>query len=161
MPKRFILFVIAALLFFVESIILSGFSWYEVSLPLTFAFGLAWAVVGDEWDAIFLGLLTGFYADMYTTQLFGINMLLNMLIFLGIHFGKKYLRHEKNWIMIICMGLAAFIRYGLHFALNLATGLTQDFKRVAVLALMVMILAVILLPLSRLLQKRFKKARRR
>lgn len=159
MPKKFVLFVIATLLFFVESIILTGFTWYEVSLPLTFAFGLAWAVVGDEWDALFLGLLTGLFADIYASRLFGINMLLNMLTFLALYFGKKYLRHEKNWIMIIVMGLATFLRYGLHYLLNLAVGLTQTFQRVPVLAFMVMLLALILLPMARRLQKKLGKRR--
>lgn len=86
-------------------------------------------------------------------------MLLNMFTFLGIHFGKKYLRHEKNWIMIIVMGLAAFVRYGMHYLLNLATGLSQTFQRVPVLALMVMVLALVLLPLVRRLQKRLGKKR--
>lgn len=155
MPKKLILFVITTLLFFLDSTILPSISWFAISL--TFAFGLAWSAVGTEWDALFLALVTGFFADINTNHLFGINMLLNMFTFLGLYYGKKYLRHEKNWIMIVFMGLATFLRYGLHYLLNMVTGLSQSFQKVPERALMVMALAVFLLPLVRRLQNRLGK----
>lgn len=149
MLNRFIVIIIAFVLFFVESVILSQFAWNGVTLPLTFAFGLCVAVAGDEWNAIILGLVSGLFADLYSNHLFGLSLLLNMYLFLGVNFGKKYLRHDKNWLMAVVMALAAFLRYALHYLINRVTGLEGSFLPVPILALMVGLLAMVLLPLTR------------
>lgn len=158
MRKKIILLFITLALFFIESFFLTRFTWNGVALPLTFAFGLAVAVVSDEWDTIFMALATGFLTDMYSNHLFGINMLLNLYVFLGIHFGKNYLRHEKNILMAVVIGAAAFLRFGLHFGLNSLTGLSGSFNRVPILSMMVLVLAIPLLVLAR---RVFKKTVRR
>ena len=160
MFKKLILLLVTVALFFIESIFLTRFTWSGVTLPLTFAFGLTVAVVSDEWDTIFIALLTGFLADSYTNHLFGINMLLNLYVFLGLHFGKNYLRHEKNVLMAVVMGAAAFIRYGLLFALNQLTGQSGNFNRVPILAIMVLLAAIPLLILTRRLFKQHVRRNR-
>ena len=162
MYKKMLILLVTIALFFVESVFLTRFTWSGVTLPLTFAFGLAVAVVGDEWDTIFIALVTGFLADSYTNHLFGINMLLNLYIFLGLHFGKNYLRHEKNILMAIVMGAAAFIRFGLLFGLNAVTGLMGNSNRVPILTMLVLIAAIpVLLMTRRILRKQLPRTRLR
>lgn len=149
MIKKIKLLLILIALFYAESVILSRFPWDGTVLPLTFAAGAAIAIVSDEWDAIFAALTVGFFADLYTNHLFGINMLLNLYTFLGLFWIKAHLRQEKNWLMALVMAAAAFIRYGLHFALNLFTGLPQTFAPVPRLTVLVLLAGMPLLILIR------------
>ncbi len=160
MMKKLILFLITIGLFFIESVMLTNLTWNGAALPLTLVFGLAVAVVSDEWDAIFMAILTGFLADLYTNHLFGINMLLNLHVFLALHFGKNYLRQEKNVLMAVVMGAAAFLRYGLLFGLNSLTGLKGNFGRVPVLGMMVLAASIPMLILTRRLFKKHAKRNR-
>lgn len=160
MVKKIRLLLITLAVFFLEAMVLARFPWNGVTLPLTFAFGLAVAIVGDEWDTIVLALAAGFLADIYTNHLFGINMLLNLHVYLAVHFGKKYLRQEKNVLMAVVMGAAAFVRYGLQFGLNQLTGLSGDFKRVPILALLVLFAGIPLLILTRRLFKQHVRRNR-
>ncbi|MFB0957845.1 MAG: rod shape-determining protein MreD [Clostridiaceae bacterium] len=159
MRKKFKLLLVTILLFFLETQ-LARFRWNGVALPLTFTFGLAMAVVGDEWDAIFMALVTGFLGDLYSTHLFGLNMLLNLYVFLGIHMGKSYLRQEKNLLMAVVMAGAAFLRYTLHYGINALTGLPQTFRPIPLLSLMVLVLGLpFLLVIRRLYLVNVRKTR--
>lgn len=155
--KRIYLVLITLTLFLIETMLLGRFPVADTILPLTFAFGLAVAVVGDQWDALLMGLLTGFLMDVYTNHLFGINMLLNLYLFLGMVFLKKYLRHEKNLLMAVVMGGATLVRFFIHYGLNFITGAHSDWYRVPILALMVLVLGVPLLFLTRRFYRLLKK----
>ncbi len=157
MLKKFILFLLTIALFFIESVILTRFTWNGVTVPLVLTFGLAVAVASDEWDAIFMALIVGFLSDLYSNHLFGLSMLINLYVFLGLNQMKSYLRQEKNWLMALTMAAAALIRYLVHYGINHLTGLPQTIRPVPILAFLVLILGAPVLFLTRQLFKRHQK----
>lgn len=160
MLKKSILILLTIFLFFIESVILSRFPWNGVTMPLVLTFGLAVSVASDEWDTIIMALLVGFLVDMYSNHLFGLNMLINLYVFLGLNQVKSYLRQEKNWLMALIMAAAALLRCLVHFGVNYLTGLPQDVRVIPVLTLMVLILGVPTLFLTRKLFIRQQKRTR-
>ena len=160
MLKKFILILLTVFLFFIETVILSRFPWNGVTIPLVMIFGLAVAVASDEWDSILMALLVGFLVDMYSNHLFGLNMLINLYVFLGLNQIKTHLRQEKNWLMALVMAATALIRYLIHFGVNYLTGLPQEPRVIPILTMMVLILGVPTLYLTRKLFIRQKKKTR-
>lgn len=149
MVKKIKLLLVLIALFFVESVFLASVPWNGTVAPLVFTAGLAVSVVSDEWDTILAALVTGFLADLYTTHFFGVNMLLNLYVFLALYWIKGHLRQEKNWLMAVVMTALALIRYSLHFLLNHFTGLPQNFAAVPRLTLMALLMALPILILTR------------
>lgn len=149
MQKKFSLFFITMVLFFMESVLLSRFSFNGAVLPLIFTFGLTMSVLGRDSEVIFLALLVGFLADIYSSHLFGLNMLLNLYFFLALNVLKNRLRQDNNLLMASVMALTTFLRFSLHFGINRLTGLGQQFGPVPILTLMVLLLGIPFLIVTR------------
>ena len=153
MMKKMLLLITTLLLFFIESILLTKFAVRGVTIPLTFIFGLAVSVVSDEWDALFMGILTGFLADMYSPNLYGLHMLLNLWIFYGVVTVSKLLRRDRNFLMALLIALFATLKYSLYFIIMKLAGLVVILNNVLILAFMVLVVGFFLLILTRLFYK--------
>lgn len=49
------------------------------------------------WEAVFIGVLSGFLQDVYFVNVFGVNMLVNMLVCLiAAYIGESVFKHKNN-----------------------------------------------------------------
>lgn len=139
--KRIILLAASLILFLIQSALLSRFPIWNNVIPLLFTFGLASSIYEDRWDALILGLFTGFLIDIYSPHLFGINMLLNMWTYVAAWKISGYLRRDNKILMVIFMAAAAFTRYTAQYLVMKLAGIPADFKSVGVLTLMVLLIS--------------------
>ncbi|PKK40252.1 hypothetical protein ABB02_00463 [Clostridiaceae bacterium JG1575] len=139
--KKSILTLITLFLFLLEAMIFSRWTVEGVGLPLVLTFGLAVAVTGDRWDVLFIALLTGFLQDLYVSHWYGLHMLVNLYVFLGVHLLKNHLRQEKNVLMAGVMVLACVMRSLIVWGVYTASGLTLRWQAIPVLAFMTLVLA--------------------
>lgn len=79
-----ILSFISLALFLLDMTMVPFFSAWGAYGSLLFTFGSIFSVQGDFDDAFLMALVTGFLQDIFFPYAFGMNMLLNLLIFLGL-----------------------------------------------------------------------------
>ncbi len=64
---------------------------------LLFTFAVLYALMSGYWEAVFIGVLSGFLQDVYFVNVFGVNMLVNMLVCLiAAYIGESVFKHKKN-----------------------------------------------------------------
>ncbi len=141
--KKIVLLIVTLLLFFVESILLSKLQIMGVTIPLTLIFGLAVSVVGDEWDAMFMGIITGFLHDVYSPRFYGIHMFLNLWIFYFTCIVSRRLRRDKNILMALLIGLAALIKYLVYFIFMKFAGVITISDNIPILTLFVFFVGIL------------------
>jgi len=79
-----ILSLISLALFLLDMTLIPFFSAWGAYGSLLFTFGSIFSVQGDFDDAFLMALVTGFLQDIFFPYVFGMNMLLNLFIFLGL-----------------------------------------------------------------------------
>ncbi|MBW8382105.1 MAG: hypothetical protein K0M69_06260 [Youngiibacter sp.] len=79
-----ILSLISLALFLLDMTLIPFFSAWGAYGSLLFTFGSIFSVQGDFDDAFLMALVTGFLQDIFFPYAFGMNMLLNLFIFLGL-----------------------------------------------------------------------------
>ena len=116
--KRLILILICLLLFIVDNTLVPFFSIKGVYPSLLFTFAVLYALMSGYWEAVFVGVLSGFLQDIYFVNVFGVNMLVNMLVCLiAAYIGESVFKHKKtipvlynvfigffmyNWVYKLC-----------------------------------------------------------
>ncbi len=64
---------------------------------LLFTFAVLYALMSGYWEAVFIGVLSGFLQDVYFVNVFGVNMLVNMLVCLiAAYIGESVFKHKNN-----------------------------------------------------------------
>lgn len=145
--KNLKLIITLLILFLIESTILSSFPIYSTTIPLSYSFALAVAIYEDKWDILIFGLLCGFLHDMYSANLFGINMLLDMWSLILIGYLAKYLRKENHILMAILMGLTGLLRFSIQVLIYRFTG---KIGLIASLSALVLLITLLGIPMIRL-----------
>jgi len=79
-----ILSLISLLLSMLDMTLVPFFSSWGAYGSLLFTFGAIFSVQGDYDDAFLMAILTGFLQDIFFPYAFGMNMLLNLFLFLGL-----------------------------------------------------------------------------
>lgn len=118
--KRLILILICLLLFIVDNTLVPFFSIKGVYPSLLFTFAVLYALMSGYWEAVFIGVLSGFLQDVYFVNVFGVNMLVNMLVCLiAAYIGESVFKHKKT-IPVLSVGLLTIIKFFVvAFILNL------------------------------------------
>lgn len=147
--KKIIFFIITLVLFFIQNTILARFSVSGVIIPLFYTFGIVSAIYGDEWDAVFFGLLTGFLMDIYSPNLFGLNMFLNMNVFLGARLLSNYLRKDKIPVVVLLSTLATVLIQALAYGLYRLYGYVANPRLIAIYILLSLLTAIPMTLLSK------------
>lgn len=91
-----ILSIISLGLFLLDMTLVPFFSAWGAYGSLLFTFGAIFSIQGDFDDAFLMALLTGFLQDIFFPYAFGINMLLNLLVFLGLSKMGTTLKEGRN-----------------------------------------------------------------
>ncbi|HHD2752707.1 TPA: rod shape-determining protein MreD [Clostridium perfringens] len=109
--KRVILILICLLLFIIDNTLVPFFAIKGVYPSLLFTFAVLYALMSGYWEAVFIGVLSGFLQDVYFVNVFGVNMLVNMLICLiAAYIGESVFKH-KRMIPILSVGLLTIIKF--------------------------------------------------
>lgn len=109
--KRLILILICLLLFIIDNTLVPFFAIKGVYPSLLFTFAVLYALMSGYWEAVFIGVLSGFLQDIYFVNVFGVNMLVNMLICLiSAYIGESVFKH-KRMIPILSVGLLTIIKF--------------------------------------------------
>ena len=118
--KRLILILICLLLFIIDNTLVPFFSIKGVYPSLLFTFAVLYALMSGYWEAVFIGVLSGFLQDVYFVNVFGVNMLVNMLVCLiAAYIGESVFKHKKT-IPVLSVGLLTIIKFFVvAFILNL------------------------------------------
>ncbi|MCW5211202.1 rod shape-determining protein MreD [Clostridium perfringens] len=88
-----------SLLFIVDNTLVPFFfsSMKGVYPSLLFTFAVLYALMSGYWEAVFIGVLSGFLQDVYFVNVFGVNMLVNMLVCLiAAYIGESVFKQKKN-----------------------------------------------------------------
>lgn len=109
--KRLILILICLLLFIIDNTLMPFFAIKGVYPSLLFTFAVLYALLSGYWEAVFIGVLSGFLQDIYFVNVFGVNMLVNMLVCLiAAYIGESVFKHKKM-IPILSVGLLTIIKF--------------------------------------------------
>ncbi|MDZ5253091.1 rod shape-determining protein MreD [Clostridium sp. LIBA-8841] len=109
--KRLILILICLLLFIIDNTLMPFFAIKGVYPSLLFTFAVLYALLSGYWEALFIGVLSGFLQDIYFVNVFGVNMLVNMLVCLiAAYIGESVFKHKKM-IPILSVGLLTIIKF--------------------------------------------------
>ena len=109
--KRVILILICILLFIIDNSLMPFFSIRGVYPSLLFTFAILYALMSGYWEALFIGVLSGFLQDVYFINIFGVNMLINMLICLvAAYIGESVFKHKK-FVPVISVGILTIIKF--------------------------------------------------
>lgn len=109
--KRLILILICLLLFIIDNTLMPFFAIKGVYPSLLFTFAVLYALMSGYWEAVFIGVLSGFLQDVYFVNVFGVNMLVNMFICLiAAYIGESVFKHKKM-IPILSVGLLTIIKF--------------------------------------------------
>ena len=140
--KKLIFLIITLIMFFIENTLLVRFPIKGVIIPLFYTFGLIASIYGDEWDAIFFGLLIGLLMDSYSPNLFGLNMFLNMNFFLGARLLSNFLRKDKKVVVIVLSFLTTILISALSYGLYMLYGYVAVPKEMLIYSLLSLITAI-------------------
>lgn len=143
--KKIILTITTLILFFIESSYLSKLPIMNITLPITYTFCIIASIYGDEWDAVFLGLLMGLLQDSYTANLFGLHMFLNMNIFLGAKIISNYLRKDRTPIIMVYAGLISMITNAIAYVMHSLFSYYTNPKTIPIIGLYVMVLSFVMI----------------
>ncbi|WP_300348661.1 rod shape-determining protein MreD [Clostridium sp.] len=109
--KRVILILICILLFIIDNSLMPFFSIKGVYPSLLFTFAILYALMSGYWEALFIGVFSGFLQDVYFVNVFGVNMLINMLICLvAAYIGESVFKHKK-FVPVISVGILTIIKF--------------------------------------------------
>ncbi|MEW8956682.1 rod shape-determining protein MreD [Clostridium sp.] len=127
--RRFILALICIVLLVLDNTVMPFLSFRGAYGSLLFSFVICYSIVVDQWEALFIGLLSGFLQDIYMFNGFGINSLINMILCIttskigtNIFKEKSFVPVITNFFMSILKGIMVFIiLYALKQKTNLET----------------------------------------
>ena len=109
MRKMFI-FLTVLLWLLLDQTLLPFLSVYESSGSLLFTFMGLFMLMTDEEDALYVGLITGLMQDLFFPYVFGLNTLLNVLLFLILSKIGLTLKEGKKTMPILSVSIAQGIK---------------------------------------------------
>ncbi|NLC65552.1 MAG: rod shape-determining protein MreD [Clostridium sp.] len=142
---RFItLVLISIILFILDLTLIPFFTISGAYASLLFIFASIY-VISDEYDyALILGLVTGFLQDIYTPYGFGLNIFLNIIIFIiFVRIGKS-IKRDKKFINILVVSLGQAIKYLIVYAVYKIYSISSDFNAIVPIFLYSLILSFII-----------------
>lgn len=101
--NKFVLIAISLGLLIIDNTIMPYYSINGAFPSLLFVFTIAFSIINGKWDAIFMGIVSGFLQDIFFFQGFGVNMFVNLLLcVLAAEIGENFLKENKIIPIISC-----------------------------------------------------------
>ncbi|EJO5346442.1 rod shape-determining protein MreD [Clostridium botulinum] len=80
MKKKLILGAILILLVILDNSLMPFIAIKGAYPSLLFVFIISYSIIKDKWEAVGIGIFAGVFQDLYFTNVFGINSLINMFV---------------------------------------------------------------------------------
>lgn len=129
--KKIVLIAISLGLLILDNTILPYYSINGAFPSLLFVFAIAFSIISGKWDAIFIGVVSGFFQDIFFFQGFGVNMFVNMLLcLLAAEIGGNIIKRNRIIPVIACFiisslkVIAVFLLFKL-FGQNIRFGISM------------------------------------
>lgn len=138
------LILVSLFLFLLDLTVIPFFTIYGGYASLLFVF-LSIYVISDDYDyAVILGVLSGFLQEIYTPYGFGLNILLNTIIFIiFVRIGKN-IKREKKFINILVISIGQGIKYLFIFLMYEVFRISSDYTVIIPIILYSFILSFII-----------------
>lgn len=106
--KKIILIAISLGLLILDNTILPYYSINGAFPSLLFVFAIAFSIINGKWDAIFIGIVSGFLQDIFFFHGFGVNLLINMLLcVLAAEIGGNILKGNRLIPVLSCFVISS------------------------------------------------------
>jgi rod shape-determining protein MreD len=139
-----ILSFISLALFLLDMTLIPFFSAWGAYGSLLFTFGSIFSVQGDFDDAFTMALLTGFLQDIFFPYAFGMNMLINLVIFLGLSKIGTTLKEGRHSAEVLFTTGGALLKSLLMFSLLTLFGFGANSSSIPVAGIHTLIFALLM-----------------
>jgi len=143
MRKMFI-FLTVLLWLLLDQTLLPFLSVYESSGSLLFTFMGLFMLMTDEEDALYVGLITGLMQDLFFPYVFGLNTLLNVLLFLILSKIGLTLKEGKKTMPILSVSIAQGIKTLIIILVLWIFGIKGNYFAIIIMPLYTAALSIIL-----------------
>lgn len=126
--KKWILVLVAIILLIIDNSLMPYFEIMGSYPSLLFIFAVAYSIVNGREEGFLIGIISGFLQDIFFGNVFGINLLVNMIIcFIAAIIGENIYK-EKKLVPVISMIFLYLLKIaGIYIILKLI-GSSIDFK---------------------------------
>ncbi|AJA48429.1 Rod shape-determining protein MreD [Clostridium pasteurianum DSM 525 = ATCC 6013] len=109
MKKFLTLIIIIFILMVMDNSVMPFAAVYGYYPSLLFIFALSYSIINDRFSALGMGIITGVLQDVFFPNVFGINILLNMLLcVLAGEIGRNLFREKRLMPVVSVSGLILF-----------------------------------------------------
>ncbi|WP_027632434.1 rod shape-determining protein MreD [Clostridium hydrogeniformans] len=142
--RRFILALICIGLLVLDNTVMPFLSFRGAYGSLLFSFAICYSIVVDEWEALFIGLLSGILQDIYMFKGFGINSLVNMILCIATCKIGTNIFKEKSFIPVITNFFMSMLKGIMVFLILYVLKQNTDLQTVAIGSVYSLIMAMIM-----------------
>jgi rod shape-determining protein MreD len=126
--KKWILIIISLVFLILDNSLMPFLAIKGVYPSLLFTFAIAYSIINGKNEAVFIGVISGLFQDIYFYNGFGINALVNMLICLLAAVIGENIYREKKLIPVISMVLLYLLKVFSIFILLKIAGKTINIE---------------------------------
>jgi rod shape-determining protein MreD len=141
MKKVLVLFVLSILFFVIDNFFMPFISIGGVYPSILLVFCILYSIQNGKWEGMWLGVFCGLLQDIFFTNVFGINVITNMIVCLlaGV-IGTNIFKHKKLVPVASCFALS-FLKGAIIFAIFYIIDINMSFSRVLFVSIYDMVVA--------------------
>lgn len=141
MKKVLVLFVLSILFFVVDNFFMPFIAIEGAYPSILLVFCILFSIQNGKWEGMWLGVFCGLFQDLYFTNVFGINVITNMMVCLlaGV-VGTNIFKHKKLVPVASCFALS-FLKGAVIFAILFIIHVNMSFTRVFLVSAYDMVVA--------------------
>lgn len=142
--RKIFIFLTVLLWLLLDQTLLPFLSVYESSGSILFTFMGLFMLMTDEQDAFYVGLITGLMQDLFFPYVFGLNTLLNVLLFLILSKIGLTLKKGKKTMPVLSVSIAQGIKTLIIILVLYIFGIKGNYFALIIMPLYTAVLSIIL-----------------
>lgn len=146
--RKIFIFLTVVFWLLLDQTLLPFLTVFQSSGSLLFTFMGLFMLMTDEEDAFYVGLITGIMQDLYFPYAFGLNTLLNVLLFLGLSKVGLSLKEGRKAIPVLAVSIAQGIKTIVIILILWLLGIRGNYYSVIIMPLYTSVLALFMYRMS-------------
>jgi rod shape-determining protein MreD len=146
--RKIFIFLTVVFWLLLDQTLLPFLTVFQSSGSLLFTFMGLFMLMTDEEDAFYVGLITGIMQDLYFPYAFGLNTLLNVLLFLGLSKVGLSLKEGRKAIPVLAISIAQGIKTIVIILILWLLGIRGNYYSVIIMPLYTSVLALFMYRMS-------------
>lgn len=142
--RKIFIFLTVLLWLLLDQTLLPFLSVYESSGSLLFTFMGLFMLMTDEQDAFYIGLITGVMQDLFFPYVFGLNTLLNVLLFLILSKIGLTLKEGKKTVPVFSVSIAQGVKTLIMILTLWIFGIKGNYHALLIMPLYTAVLGILL-----------------